>query len=203
MVYFLNPWAFKIIQNLFTDCVYQFNYSHAKPHPITLGGVPHDFTIFVLFLSEPMCWWPSTRFQKLSIPILTIAWYITLCSRITGPTSHRSASDCEQDDESPNHRQQALGGGSHNSAHGSTAHCIALGSRQADDSPKLDVWVLTTSTHSFWLQSIRCWRVINECSLAMIIKYNSYSCLMACWCEFYCYPRPLSPSHSSCLKSWY
>ena len=111
MVYFFNPWAFKIIQNLFTDCVYQFNYSHAKPHPITLGGVPHDFTIFVLFLSEPMCWWPSTRFQKLSIPILTIAWYITLCSRITGPTSDWSASGSEQNDESPKHRQNALGGG--------------------------------------------------------------------------------------------
>ena len=26
---------------------------------------------------------------------------------------------------------------------------------------------------------------------------------MVCWCQFYCYPRPLWPTHSSCLKSWY
>ena len=153
MVYFFNPWALKIYKTCSPVlCVpIQLQSCETASHYAWRG--PRDFTIFVLFLSEPMCWWPSTRFQKLSIPILTIAWYITLCSRITGPTSHRSASDCEQDDESPNHRQQALGGGSHNSAHGSTAHCIALGRRQADESPKLYMWVSTPSTHSFWLQS--------------------------------------------------
>ena len=131
MVYFFNPWALKIYKTCSPVlCVpIQLQSCETASHYAWRG--PRDFTIFVLFLSEPMCWWPSTRFQKLSIPILTIAWYITLCSRITGPTSDWSASGSEQNDESPKHRQNALGGGRRRrcqlegcpkSAQGSTRH---------------------------------------------------------------------------------